>query len=329
MYNDLKVAGKICELVDEMVNQLIYTDFSQDTIDQYTQIIKMSLSKQNKNNIFFRLTLYDKIKCAAKIINETDTGKYVTFRKLIKTLMVLNISDFSYFETYFLNKRDIELFLILLEEKVAAHQDISKLEDSFISIIKMEGINLSEINSFLKILGKDRLWLTEKLIQFLEFEALKLQIYGLIQTENFSELDKTISCIIEHSKDILAYNKNTYSNIVYSIITNCNKYTKELLLPPEIERSLYKIFISNSHAVSAAVNFSLYLYDKGPNYYYEFEKDYIKHFSLGYSLLEFTKQLPFSSKRLILSKLIELKEEGTLISFIKEYPQYKNLLPML
>jgi hypothetical protein len=88
-------------------------------------------------------------------------------------------------------------------------------------------------------------------------------------------------------------------------------------------------FLISGSPINACINYSKYLYSKSFSEYLDFENRYILTIKSSYFLLIFAKSLVFSSKRLILLKLLSLKDSNAVVSFIKEFPKYQNLLPML
>jgi len=83
--------------------------------------------------------------------------------------------------------------------------------------------------------------------------------------------------------------------------------------------------------VLAIKNYSIFLFEnKGLECFLDFENKLLSNENLTpYSVLEYSKQVLFATRRSVLKKLISLKSENELVAFIKNFPEYKSLLMLL
>jgi len=140
-------AHQIQSRIEEIFNSLVSSDFSPDKISSLKDFTEECLSSSQSK--FLLPLLFDSAKNLAKVIKKNDKEKFSDFRKLIKTLLIINNEQvLSYFETNLLKEKNPDKFFIFLEENILSNRDISFMIDSFVQLIDFNFYNYISIKNF-------------------------------------------------------------------------------------------------------------------------------------------------------------------------------------
>lgn len=263
----------------------------------------------------------------AKEMSQGNSDKNLNkFRKTLKILLKFKSDKvLFYLETHLLKNKSLPEFFILLEELTFLKKDTSVLEDSFIKLINLSNFDYISVEKFLNIISKDRTWLINKLLYFSLFEDIRHQI-NEVAIHDLQELNNIVQCIIEKAPHI---NEIQYNNLLISILNHSDEFTEILLRHKNLNIQLLETNIIFTQKNSIIKNYSNYLFNKNKDSFIFFERKFINHTQYPLLLLEYANTVNFSSKRLILKKLTNLQAEKELVRFIKMFPEYNNLIPLL
>jgi hypothetical protein len=248
--------------------------------------------------------------------------------KIVNVVLTLDNSKLTeMMETYAANQRQPATLLLIMQEKLRRQQDISNCEDLFIKIMGLHNYNINSVQVFLDIINKDYDYIINKLFESENFAFSSIVKYmALVATSNTPKLQKIVPIFIEK------YNRydHIYFEVARNIIAQDNKYTKDLLNIPNqqlrhFEKHLLKHSINNPTAIH---NYCAYLISRNVHLFFAFERDLLSRGNAT-QLVNYATAVSFSTKRLVLRRLIELKDEKCLIDFISKVPEYRKLLPML
>ena len=247
--------------------------------------------------------------------------EYKRFRQLIQ--VIVSISESSLIEalaTFFLKGNDPSYYFILLEEMVKKKCNTDVVEHIFLSLISASGYDLIRITEFLKILGKNSSYLTSALLNSKLYPSLRRYISLLDR----KELQDTVIPLIVKDYDGVP---EKYLGIVLEALCISEKVIRPLLINYE-ER--FTEFLLNAHAynIPALRNYLGYLAEYNPQAIFAFENELLDS-DKEYLIRQYALHLPLNNKRKILRILITTKQEATLVEFIKKYPEFESLLPML
>ena len=319
-------AHQIQSRIEEIFNSLVSSDFSPDKISSLKDFTEECLSSSQSK--FLLPLLFDSAKNLAKVIKKNDKEKFSDFRKLIKTLLIINNEQvLSYFETNLLKEKNPDKFFIFLEENILSNRDISFMIDSFVQLIDFNFYNYISIKNFLKKISKDQKWLIHRLLCFELYTAVTNQIHETAsnEKENLKQISEALASYPKYPKPA------QYARLINYILQNTNEHLNILLNHPDISSHLLESVIISEQRVLAIKNYSIFLFEnKGLECFLDFENKLLSNENLTpYSVLEYSKQVLFATRRSVLKKLISLKSENELVAFIKNFPEYKSLLMLL
>lgn len=316
----------IIKKIEEEVDSLVSSRFSPDHVSSFQIFIGEYLNQPLRSKIFLA-TLFDRAKALSKVVKR-DEEQFSVFRNFIKTLLLINNEQIlSYFETSLVNEKNLDKFFIFLEENIVVNRDITFIIDAFIQLMCYNNYSYISIQNFLKKISKDKKWLIHKLLSFNLYNVITNHIHETVLYEKDS-LKEIVDALASYPKYEVPVQ---YARLVVFILQNTNEYLPVLLKHSDINEKLLESVIVSDPRPLAVKNYSIYLFEnKGLEIFLSFEDKLLasEHIS-AYSVLEYSNQVAFSTKRSILKKLISLRAEQELIKFMKKFPEYKKLLMLL
>jgi hypothetical protein len=266
---------------------------------------------------------------AKEIVMHTsiDGHNLISFRNLAK--LIINLGDknsLNIFCTHLLVNAYPNHFLIFLEEMSNKGKDTLEAEKIFISLISIHNYDCQIIDQYLKIINQDASYLTKQLLQ----NSLSRSLCHLIRK---TDMKHWKGHIIPTILQYYTGDKIVYLDIVLQIVQVTPDFTEILLknnkhigsCQDDFAQYLINYFNNNLPAIK---NFSFFLQDNDPESFLKFENDYLQ-VARPDLILQFALQVAFSNKRKILIRLVEIKNESILVEFIKNFPEYDSLMPML
>ena len=326
MHERTKLELEFCHGLDHAMNWLVREDFPESDVEAFIIAVKKYLEYPNIRD-YVKAALYDKTRELSKIFSVIDKGIYYSYRKFIAILISLNEPEIvEMLETSFVKEKNLDNFFILIEEEVKQNKNIANCEKLFISLMTLQNYELSIIDRFLQAINKNRTYLVTKLIELKSYSTLRKYIEELAITDapSFKNL---VPIIIEKYEDRIG---SHYLDLIKIIVTYSTEFTDRLLLSQNLNRMFEKHILSGYIKMSLIRNYSQYLLSKNELRFYIFEKTFLDHANSD-ELVEYAEHIPYSNKRLVLRRLIELKDsdEESLVDFIRKFPEYENLLPLL
>lgn len=312
--------------IGEKVDLLVSSKYSPDHVSSFEAFVGECLNQPLKSKMFLA-SLFDKSKSLSKVVKK-DEEQFSGFRNFIKTLLLINNEQIlSYFETSLVSEKNLDKFFIFLEESILANRDITFIIDTFIQLMSYNNYSYVSIQNFLNKISKDKKWFIHKLLSFGLYNVITNHIHETVLYEKES-LKDIVSALASYPKYEIP---TQYARLIVFILQNSNEYLPVLLKHSDINEQLLESVIVSDPRPLAVKNYSIYLFEnKGPENFLNFENKLLtsEHIS-AYSVLEYSNQVLFSTKRSVLKKLISMKAEQELINFMKKFPEYKKLLMLL
>lgn len=318
--------------LDFAINELVKAEFTENDIVTFTETVKIFLKFADLRQ-YVLTTLYDKVQETFKLIKPNDPRPHASYRLLLR--VILDIGDeelIDAMETFLAKDSDPNYFLILMEEELAQGTPLVNSEKLFISLLGIHKYKLETINRFLSIIEKGPSHLVEKLLEKGLYGPIHLYIQQLAEN-NIQLLDEIVPVILDYKHPDL----NRYVGLSIELMNVSNKYTYQLVNESkymEMTPSVLGVFILTDHS------HKMLLVKSMCEFLHEFHAADLERFEEGFlavadgsSIVQYSLNVPTSNKRKILRQLIgmreDVKEEHNLVEFIKHFPEYKALLPML
>lgn len=321
-----KLEVEFCKSIDTVIDRLLIDDFPKEDVESFIKTVKVFLKYKDLKGYIVD-ALHDKAIYITKLHLAIDKGLGYSYRKFLATLISLDDPEvMEMIETNFLKEKTIDNFLILIEEKLKQQKDISNCENLFVSLMPYSYMDLETLNKFLTTTNKDSTFLVEKLLANKSYMALRKYIEEVAVQEP-AKL-KTLVPILTAKYD---KSDSNYLELVRTIISHDVSFINDLLfpLPFDLRASFEKYILTSSIGNHPLIkNYSNFLLVNNQDWFDSFEREYLS-LALSSDIVKYSINVPFSSKRLILRRLVELKIESSLVEFIKIFPEFRNLLPML
>lgn len=324
---EIEFANKI----DLIVDQLVYSNFSDEDIVVFTNSVKTFMGYVDLKQFIIDL-LYDKVCEAAKIIKPHDQARFLSYRKLIRVILDLGDQELiESLETYLAKHKCSDHFFVFLEEKIARGLSTEHSELVFIDLIHTQEIDLKFVNKFLSIIQKDQSYLIKHLLTSNLDKVQSHSLTRFISELLHHELDSIGTHVVPTLVKYHNSNIENYLSIISSIISYTPAHTHTLLEDSKWKCNfqLWKYIINGyTFNTSLVKNYCLYLQEYFPDKLEDFENEFLENADPDH-IVNYALQITSSKKRKVLRRLIELKSEKWLVVFIKKFPEYKSLLPML
>lgn len=320
---------EFCNKLHYAIDQLIRHDFVEEDVNQFVKSVKTFLTYPDIKD-YVKTALYDKANEISKIFLVIDKGLFYSYKKFISILISLDDSEMiEMLETNFAKEKKLDNFFLLIEEKINQNKDISNCENLFLSLMTLHNFRLEYVDRFIAAIRKDRDYIVCKLIETKSYSTLRkyLEELAISDIESFKPL---IPVVIKNYDDRIGTH---YLDLVKTIVTYSNDFTDKLLITRNwnLRRIFEKHILSNATRSQALIkNYANYLASKNESWLTTFEKSFLE-VALSEDIVIFANNVPLSNKRLVLQRLVELKEidESSLVVFIRKFPEYENLLPLL
>lgn len=312
------------------IDQFIRNDFIESDVENFIQTVKTFLTHPEIKD-YVKTALYNKANEISKIFVVIDKGLHYSYKKLIAILISLDETELTeMLETNFAKEKKLDNFFLLIEEKVNQNKSVSNCENLFLSLMTLHNFQLEYVERFINAIRKDREYIVSKLIENKSHSTLRKYLEELA-AENPGSLKSLIPIIIEKYDDHILHTH--YLDLVKTIITYSNDFTDKLLINHDwnlryiFEKYLLTLSIFPPNLIK---NYSHYLISKKEAWFNDFEKSFLE-IAKSEDIVDFANNVPHSNKRLILQRLVDLKEidEDSLVVFIRNFPEYENLLPLL
>ena len=312
--------------LDKTTDLLVRSDFPEEEVESFIKVIKVFLGFHDIRN-YVVSSLHDKSKEISKRYLNWNKGLQYSLRKFVDILIQLDDPEvIEMLETNFLKEKTSDNFFVLIEEKVKLGKDISNCEKMFLSSMAYNSrVDLPTVNKFLEITQRTPTFFVEQLINNKSHTAIRKYISEIVILEP-SQLSILVPTIIDK------YDEKTHSNyleLARIIIRHDVSFTDNLLSTSDLRVLFEKYVLMSSTAdIPLISNYCNYLHSKNQDWFGVFEKDFLEA-AASSDILRYAIGVSFSSKRLVLRRLVEIKNETNLVEFIKKFPEYQNLLPML
>lgn len=315
--------------LDYAINELVQRDFSENDIVTFTETVKLFLKFEDIKQ-YVLTTLYDKVVATFDIVRPGDKAPNSSYRKILR--VALEVGDdilIDSLETFLAKDKEPEAFLILIEEQVRLGKSTNNSEKIFISLHGIHKYDLDITNRFLDILGRGPEYLTHNFLHKNLLGPLRRYI-KLLGADNPEALDKVVRPILDFSFS----DTNQYIGIVTEIVTTTDKYSHCLIDNNNLSLNVFSnLILSNNEApISLIKNVCQYISKYKPTELEKFEHAFLES-ARAEIIVDYAIQVPTSNKRKVLRQLIKMREdvreEENLVEFIKHFPEYRSLLPML
>jgi hypothetical protein len=312
--------------LQKLITRICNLDFPKEGSLDLRKFIENVTSKQSLIKDFVLSNLADKVSNSGNYINSLYENSSYVFRNLINVVISTNDDEaISVLETYLAKQANLNKFFIFIEEMINKNKDISSCENTFYSLLIGRGVIYSEIELFLSTIKKDRIYFVKKLIEKRLYFILQIYVEELCLKDVNFLIQSIVPIIIEELDSIY-----TYLSITTSILYLNESATFDLLNNSKHDQ-LFKAFenrlltLSDEQIVIKYVNLLASYY---PHLIESFEQKYIK-IALPNDLVEYAINNKRCNRRFILSELIKRKNDEALSLFIKSFPEFHVLLPLL
>lgn len=322
IFNDIEFA--YISKYEILFASLIRNKFSKIDEKMFIDFINDSLGDLKLKDLIIS-SIFDKAKISSKIMLETDKFYLYTYSKFVKSLCKLKSYDvIDALETYLIKNNESDLLFVLLSEKIKANISIENAIETFTYYIARFSYTYETLNKFLKTISKDHQFLLKLFLK--EEGILNLKTYiQTIAKSDINILDDLIPIIVSSFQR----NHNHYYELISIILHYTNKYFHQMMTK-QYSISVFEgsIFLSNSFSNEAVINYCDYLQSINESSFRTFESKFITK-SNGLKVLNYVLNYENADKRAGLLKLLSLEDNSYAILFIKNFPKYKNLMPML
>lgn len=315
--------------LDIVIDGMVQDNFSENDIVIFTDTVKTFLGFFDLRQ-YVLTSLYDKVQQVYKLVKPDDSKSGSSYRKLISILLQINDEELTdALETFLAKDKDPNYFLIMLEEEARKGQDLSRSISLFISLLNIHQYDLATIDKFLDIIDQDHKYLVTYMLENRFYDSIRKYLQ-LIGEKNKHLLDDVVPIIIARYDGGVEH----YLGYVMEVMLVTNEHTHNLLnygkIPCYTGFLVYLLSWQNK-SIKLIKNMYHYIQEYKPEELDQFESDFL-NCSESDAILQFALQVATSNKRKILKRLVErreAKDEKNLVEFIKHFPEYRALLPML
>lgn len=314
--------------ISNVIDSLAYYGMSDEKLFAFENALNTFLKFEDIKE-FVLDSLFEKAKEVAKIIKPHDKERFLSFRKIMRLILKFGDQDsVNIFSTFLLTDKLPSHFFVLLEEMVARKVEYKEAEKSFLSLIPTQEYDREIVERYLQIIGKDVSYLTQRLLQ----SSIYISVNRFIRIATSEQLrDHVVPTILTHYTG----DRTHYLGIVAEIMQLTNEFSPTLLKEHQhiglCEEAFAKYATDYSwYNIKLIKNFAIYLQEHNPQTWPKFE-DYFLEYIKGQTdiLIKYAEEVPNANKRKVLIRLIEAKNETKLVEFIKKFPSFASLLPML
>lgn len=312
-------------LIIKIEELFINNDIVPDGADK----INLLWAKNQNMKKFISDLLADKAQALLDVVSPKE--EHFLLRKYFKTLIALDNEDILHsLETHYACDPRIEGFIIFIDELIKANKDVNSYVQTFFSILKINNIPIINIDAFLKAIGKDKTYLIQELVSRELFDECAYYINNVLSkdladAQIITETIKSLRSKIEY--------EDLYIDFICSIMSyykeSCSLFLdNENILLDNIEERLLTSGNLPIPNIVQSVKYYCEFISHNKERFLNFEKKFLQTQS-QYYILRFAKEVEISSKKLILKRLLEFKNETYVIEFLKFFPKYGHLLPLI
>lgn len=315
--------------LDFVINEMVKTDFSERDIETFTETVRTFLRFFDLRQ-YVLTALYDKAQQLFNLVRPNDQDSRSSYRKLLSILLEINDEELTdALETFLAKDKDPAYFLVLVEEEVRKGMDTSRALSLFVSLMEVHHYDLDTINKFLDIIGQDHKFFITYMLEHKFYVHIRryLQRIGEQSKELLDEIVPIIIARYDGGVD-------NYLGYVLEVMLVTNDHTHNLLnygKTPCYTNFLVYMLAWHTKSIKLIKNMYNYISEYHYDELDQFESDFLNCADSD-SALAFALEVPTSNKRKVLKRLVdrkETKDEKNLVEFIKHFPEYKALLPML
>lgn len=332
--------------INLIIDKLIEKNFLSEDSNELVNVVKFYIQYQDIKDYVYDV-LYNKIRQMALYWKQYEDPLYGSYRKILKLIIEIDDEDLSNsIETFLAKDRNHERFFIFVEEKINCNKSTLSCEKLFFSLLYTHNYDYTVTNKFLSIISKDSGYAIENLCKFKEImpivryvseiskydtKSVPLIITPLLKSLNSNFIDtksyiRIISEIIPNNTDHIHELINGYDSSFkkFNIQDNFEKY-----IVSQNSNAFNVYFTSNIFDSNVLIkNYSTYLFYKQNNRFSIFENTLLLNGD-ALTIYLYGMNVPWSDKRKVLLKLIEMKHQKYSVSFIKTHPEFKSLLILL
>jgi len=315
--------------LDFIIDEMVKTDFTERDIETFTETVRTFLRFFDLRQ-YVLTALYDKAQQLFNLVRPNDQTSGSSYRKFLSILLQINDEELTdALETFLAKDKDPAYFLVLVEEEVRKGMDFSRALNLFVSLMEVHHYDLDTINAFLKIIGQDHKFFITYMLEH------KFHIHIRRYLQQVGEKDKTL--LDDIVPIIMArYDGGTdlYLGYVLEVMLVTNDHTHNLLnfgRVPCYTGFLVYLLAWQTKSLKLINNMYYYIREYKAEELDQFESDFLNCADSD-SVLSYALEVPTSNKRKVLKRLVdrqEAKDEKNLVEFIKHFPEYRALLPML
>jgi midasin (ATPase involved in ribosome maturation) len=299
------------------------------------------LSFETSLNTFFKYddlkdfiteSLIKKTKEVARRFKPSEPESWLSFRRLAKLIVKFGDRESLSITSSFLLTGKLPFhFFVLLEEIVEGGLETHEYQKIFESLIVTHQYDLDIINQYMKIVQQDSYGLTKRLLQNSNYGGLVRYIRSLSMDAGRKKIlqEQVAPSILEN----FTGDRTHYMGITMSITECGTDCVKELLHDSNQFKDCEEFFgkyLTSNHSSNLPVikNFISYLEINNPKSIPSVEEAFLQRAGI-HILIQYALQVPTSNKRKVLMRLIELGDEDYVVEFIKKFPNFRSLMPML
>lgn len=252
---------------------------------------------------------------------------YFVYKKLLRLILAIGDKEaIDYVETLFARSKNIECMIILLEEETKYGHPTENSEKLFLEICQKLHPNLEVIKKFLQITHKTYGNLT---IQILNCKLYNLLAHLVSLTNNELQiLDDIVPRIFSHPH----HDKTELVKVAIQTMGLSHKFNMGWIYLLGYDFLVDQLLSNFFFNLKAIIAFSQFLLDIDTDRLSKFEVKFVEEAD-SHSLLKYAQEFPASNKRLIfrhiINKRIGARDDQYLVEFIRTFPEFKVLLPML
>ena len=162
--------------LDDLVNQLLASEFSGKNVGKFILSIKLLLSNETSRAVVQDF-LIEKLRSLSLILKVNDEKLFSSFRLIVRVLIKVNDEKLNeVLATFFAKDKNPALFFIFLEELVAAKKSTTCCEQLFFSLFQIHDYDRINIHRFLTILNKNYEYFIDNMISHNMNDSLVLWI---------------------------------------------------------------------------------------------------------------------------------------------------------
>lgn len=305
-----------CRDIYYNIDLLIKNNFEDIIVATFIGSIKDSMQ-------YIEVRQYVLNQIAAKI-EELQYDDSNVLKSLINVLVdVDNKEILELLESSLIKSYNLDNFLFLLEKEVALNKDTRNCEAIFITLAMFRNFDFQVFNKFANILKRDHKYISAL---FLRYNTLNIIINYLheVGKNNIIIFEDIINFIFANYKPNI---RSMYVQIIELITIYSPKLLTKFLYCESYTKSIFENYIIKSNLISPSIlNYCTFLKNKDEQLFFEFEKEFIKSST---NLIQYASIVSFCNKKDILIQLVKLKNQDDIIEFIKIFPEYSKLIPML